>query len=263
MPDVLDGMLLAILVVGISGWAYGRVQAIMAAVDETPWSMDKTKEELDWSLRNEYIQKAAEPNATLSKLKPKLLERCMHAIQLYVVCQVRTSVRSIRLLFCLFEHSCLQRVAHSTVISLPWYAQDEQKDFSKVEHLLSTSVKDQTIRKFMEVTGEMEAIEAEANRLKPGWGETIFQEASEGIRAKRQQEQENMNRKRLEEQQKAFLEQVCGCRQARPPLPTHRSARLLTQALLSHCRRGSVVRSWSRSSRWCRRRKARALRAPQ
>lgn len=88
MPDLLDGMLLAILVVGISGWAYGRVQDIRAAVDETPWSSDKTKEELDWTLRDDYIQSASEPKASLAKLKPKLLERCMHAIQLYVVCQV-------------------------------------------------------------------------------------------------------------------------------------------------------------------------------
>lgn len=93
-------------------------------------------------------------------------------------------------------------------MSFTGHPQDEQKDFSKVEHLLSISVKDQTIRKFMEVTSEMEAIEAEANRLKPGWGETIFQEASDAIRAKRQQEQEQVNRKRLEEQQKALLEQV-------------------------------------------------------
>lgn len=86
--------------------------------------------------------------------------------------------------------------------------QEEAKDFGRVEHLLSPTVKDQQVKIFKEVTGEMEEIEAEANRLQPGWGEQVFMEASELVKRQRQMEANKAHQKRFEEQQKLFREQV-------------------------------------------------------
>lgn len=54
----------------------------------------------------------------------------------------------------------------------------------------------------------MEAIEAEANRLEPGWGDHVFQQSTELIQKQRQVEQQKLQQKRFEEQQKMFIEQV-------------------------------------------------------
>lgn len=87
-------------------------------------------------------------------------------------------------------------------------SQEEVKDFNRVEHLLSSTVKAQQIKIFRDVTGEMEAIEQEANRLEQGWGERIFQEGSEYIKRQREADARKQQQKRFEAQQQAFIKQV-------------------------------------------------------
>lgn len=88
MPDFLDVSLLLVLLVGVLGWAYGRVLEMRKAVDEMPWTTDKSSLELDWKQRDEYIALAESGKAKKSELKLKLLERCATAIQRYVQYQV-------------------------------------------------------------------------------------------------------------------------------------------------------------------------------
>ena len=90
MPDLLDIGLLAVLVAAVLGWAYGRVQEMRKAVDEMPWTTDKSSLDLDWKLRDEYIALAQSGKAKTAELKSKLLDRCALAIQRYVQYQVRS-----------------------------------------------------------------------------------------------------------------------------------------------------------------------------
>ena len=124
-------------------WSYRTYRdATLSLLDECPWSLEKEPREIDFRAREAYEALAAR-SATKEELFFALIQRAVSAIKSY---------------------NGIQK---------------EMRDFERIKHLLTDSVRNRELSNLHLIVRELETIENEGNRLSPGWSVDVFRQAQQ------------------------------------------------------------------------------------
>eukprot|EP01134_Creolimax_fragrantissima_P001651 CFRG1651T1 len=146
------GIIFFLLAIGIGTyWGYTKICSLEDSSGETPWSSRDTARTLDFSARENYNKYIASKG---DSIKPK-------------------------------EKEIALRIRGTEAVKRYFGVQNERKDFSKIEHLLSPVVKEREEAMFKEVDKEMVDIQEIAGEMKEGWDKSFLQECADALGQKR------------------------------------------------------------------------------
>lgn len=153
---------------GILGWAYRKFRlATISLQDECPWSLEKKTRQIDFRARDQYMATAAR-TSNKEELFRALVPRTVAAVRSYTAIQ------------------------------------GEMKDFERIKHLLTDSIRERELSNLHLVVKELETIEHEGNRLNAGWAVEVYRQATQIID---QQAQANETYKQQRQHHLQYLRQ--------------------------------------------------------